>query len=147
MEEMLYVDSTAFSMFSFDVVEGDPVNPLNDMQHIVITEKVKEKYFGTEDAVGKSMFISDESKEMTAFIVSAIVRNMPSNSSIQFDILASFEYMYKNDSWLSGPQSWTNASLNTFVMLHPTTDAQSTVKKIDLVSQKHLQTEITERQK
>jgi putative ABC transport system permease protein len=147
MEEMLYVDSTAFSMFSFDVVEGDPVNPLNDMQHIVITEKVKEKYFGTDDAVGKSMFISDESKEMTAFIVSAVVRNMPSNSSIQFDILASFEYMYKNDSWLSGPQSWTNASLNTFVMLHPTTDAQSTVKKIDLVSQKHLQTEITERQK
>ena len=147
MEELLYVDSTAFSMFSFDVVQGDPINPLSDMQHVVIAEKVKEKYFGTDDAVGKSMFISDESKEMTAFIVSAVVRNMPSNSSIQFDILASFEYMYKNDSWLSGPQSWTNASLNTFVMLHPTTDAQSTVKKIDLVSQKHLQTEITERQK
>ncbi|MFZ1457215.1 MAG: ABC transporter permease, partial [Saprospiraceae bacterium] len=147
MEELLYVDSTAFSMFSFDVVQGDPINPLSDMQHVVITEKVKEKYFGSANAVGKPLYIGDEGKEMTPFIVSAVVKNMPSNSSIQFDILASFEYMYKNDSWLSGPQSWTNASLNTFVMLHPTTDAQSTVKKIDLVSQKHLQTEITERQK
>jgi putative ABC transport system permease protein len=147
MEEMLYVDSTAFSMFSFDVLSGDPVNPLNDIQHIVITEKVKEKYFGTKDAIGKPLYIGDEGKEMIPFIVSAVVRNMPSNSSIQFDILASFEYLYKSDSWLSGPQSWTNSSLNTFVMLHPTTDAQSTIKKIDIVTHKHLQTEITERQK
>ena len=146
-EELLYADSTAFSMFSFDVVQGDPVGPLNNMQNVVITEKVKEKYFGAEDAVGKPLYIGDEGKEMTPFIVSAVVRNMPSNSSIQFDLLASFEYLYKNDEGYAEPQSWTNSSLNTFVMLYPTTDMQSAIRNIDLVTQKHLQSETAERQK
>lgn len=88
MEEMLYADSAAFAMFSFDVIEGDPVNPLNNIQNVVITQKVKEKYFGASDAIGKPLYISDESREMTPFIVAAVVGNLPSNSSIQFDILA-----------------------------------------------------------
>ncbi|MBK8053183.1 MAG: ABC transporter permease [Saprospiraceae bacterium] len=147
MEEMLYADSAAFAMFSFDVIEGDPVNPLNNIQNVVITQKVKEKYFGASDAIGKPLYISDESREMTPFIVAAVVGNLPSNSSIQFDILASFEYMLNNDEGYKESQSWANSSLNTFVMLHPKTDALSANQKIDLVTQKHLQTEMGERKK
>jgi len=146
-EELLYVDSTAFSMFSFDVISGDPVNPLSDMQNVVITQKVKEKYFGDVDAIGKPLFIGDEAKEMKAFIVSAVIKNMPSNSTLQFGILCSFDYIYKADAWLSGPQSWGNSSLNTFVLLQSNSDAQNINMKMNRVTHQYLSNELDEDQK
>ena len=54
-EDWIFVDSTFFDVFSFDLVEGNPKTALVEPNTIVITERMAEKYFGTEDPIGKTL--------------------------------------------------------------------------------------------
>ena len=65
--EGLYVDNTFFKMFSYPVLEGDPLTAFNDPAAIAISRKVAEEYFPEGKALGKRFEIEGgESKVVTA---------------------------------------------------------------------------------
>lgn len=146
-ENLIYADSSVFSMFSFDVIYGDPGTALKDLNNIVITDFIAEKYFNTKEAVGKVLMVGDGGSELKPFQVSAVVKRMPSNSSIQFDLMCSFEYILSDDSQYSSPQSWVNSSLNTFVMLGPNSDFATVENKLQKVTNQHIEKEISDDKK
>lgn len=80
---IFYSDSTFFDMFSFDLAKGDKLTCLNSPTSIVLTEKAAVKVFGKEDPLGKVVLISGNT-----FVVTAIAKNPPVNTSIQFDCIA-----------------------------------------------------------
>lgn len=82
-----YVDSTFFRVFSFPLLQGDPQTALNDPNTCVISAAGAMKYFGTVDAVGKVI----ERNDKTAFKVTAVMNDMPSNSHFRYDILLSMD--------------------------------------------------------
>ncbi|HEX5152725.1 MAG TPA: ABC transporter permease [Parafilimonas sp.] len=86
-----YVDPSFFSIFSFDMIKGKPVKPFNDDHSIVLTESTAKKYFGTVDAVGK-VLVNDKDN----FTVTAVVKDFPQNSSIQFNMLFPLSLYAKN---------------------------------------------------
>jgi putative ABC transport system permease protein len=146
-EDMIYADSTIFSMFTFDYISGSAISALDKTNNIVITEPIAQKYFGTNDAIGKILYVGDEGGEMKPFEVSAVVKKMPSNSSIQFDLLCSFTVMLNADPHFAHNQSWFSSNLNTFVLLRKDANKALIQDKIDKVANIHIGKESEERAK
>ena len=55
-----YVDSNFFSIFDIDFVRGNAGTSLNSPTHIVINEELAQRYFGTDDALGKTIEVNNE---------------------------------------------------------------------------------------
>jgi putative ABC transport system permease protein len=104
------VDSSFFKMFGVPLLKGDPDHILNEPNTMVISEEIAEKYFGDEEAMGKSIKVDNEE----FYTVTGIMKKMRSNSNIQADILLPWSYrkaqIYYNDSW-------GNNSIGTMVKL------------------------------
>jgi len=83
------VDSSFFNMFRYPFIRGNPNASLSDISSIVITEETAEKYFGNEDPIGKVLNI----RQTTNLIVTGVIKNLPGNSHIQFDMVARIELM------------------------------------------------------
>ena len=54
-ETALYVENGFFSVFSFPLLHGNPSTALAQPNSIVLTSELALKYFGTTDAIGKTM--------------------------------------------------------------------------------------------
>lgn len=88
--QVFYADSSFFDMFSFDLSEGDKKTCLVSSQGIVLTLKAVHKIFGTENPMGKGVIISGKT-----FIVTAIAKDPPVNTNMQFECLIPFSVREK----------------------------------------------------
>ena len=75
-----------FQMFDFEVLQGSTEEALSKPSAMVITQRMKEKYFGNEEAVGNTLSLPIAGEDRPFDIV-AVLENIPSNSSLQFDFL------------------------------------------------------------
>ncbi|OEK06202.1 ABC transporter permease [Roseivirga misakiensis] len=85
-EPFLFADSTFFEIFPFELVKGNPKTALSDKKNILLTESMAEKYFGSEDPIGKT--INAPFRGRSFFQVAGIIKDLPDNSSMQFGFLA-----------------------------------------------------------
>src|SRR6266498_858729 len=83
-KNVLAVDSNFLQLFDFKIPVGDAATALMKPGSVVITEAMAKKYFGNEKAIGKTLLMTQAKKP---FAVTAVVKNVPSQSSIQFDFL------------------------------------------------------------
>jgi putative ABC transport system permease protein len=138
-EKLIYADNAMLTMFSFPAVAGSTTGALNQLENVVITDRVAEKYFGNQNPVGQTLYIGDEGGEFKPFVVAAVVKGPPSNSSIQFDLLLSIEHLVAADpAQRARDENWYNANLNTFIQLAPQADLATTLQKLDLVKANHM---------
>lgn len=124
------VDSSFLQMFTFPAVSGQPELGLND---VVITEKTAQKFFKGQDPVGKSMTLSRGNK-WENFRVTAVLKDPPSNSSIEFDMLLRVENGY---AYSDNKDEWEHFSLMTFVELMPGVTTESFSRRGKALLDKH----------
>lgn len=111
-----FADPQIFSVFSFPLKYGTAQGALKDLQNIVLTKEKAKQLFGTDNVVGRTIEIkTDES--FVPFTVSAVMENIPANSSIRFDLLASFQYWETTNSGKRGINNWNRSSYQTYVQL------------------------------
>lgn len=79
-----YIDSGWFSIFKYEFVEGSPAAFFSNPYSIILTKTKARNYFGKANAIGQTIKI-----DSTNFTVSAVIKDNPSNSSFQFDMLLS----------------------------------------------------------
>lgn len=82
-------DSSFFSIFNFQFINGSRNNALSEPNNLVVTKETARKYFGSTDkALGKTLVVTfqDASVPVT---VTGVVENIPPNSHLQFDGIAS----------------------------------------------------------
>lgn len=94
-----FSDSTVFDVFTFPFVEGTRLTALSDPHSAVITKSASLKYFKTVHSIGKSITI-DINKKKVPFVVSGVLRDVPRNSDLKFDILIPFRsvrYFYGSE--------------------------------------------------
>jgi|WetSurSiteA1Bulk_404760.scaffolds.fasta_scaffold00443_3 putative ABC transport system permease protein len=120
---VLATDSTFFEVFSFPLVEGIPKTVLKDPYSIVITQHMAEKYFGYKSPMGKIIRINDSFN----FTITGIARDVPENSSIQFDFLIPFWFMQEMGYDLN---SYEGTNFTSFVLLNENADYKSLDAKI-----------------
>jgi putative ABC transport system permease protein len=123
-EEGHYADENFFSFFSFKLKEGDPITALNDIHSLVISEDLAKKYFGKETAIGKTMEINP-GNGFEQFMVSAVAKNTPENSSVKVKLLLSMKIQLRDNP----DNLWLNFFQNTFVSLQPGADIKAVEKK------------------
>ena len=81
--DILYADEGFLNTFTFPLISGVKTD-LSDKSKIFISDKVAEKYFGDEEALGKQItHILDSGTQ--EYVVAGVFEKMPSNSSFQFD--------------------------------------------------------------
>src|SRR6185437_8260723 len=110
-ESGIYAEPDLFNIMTFPAVEGNPVAALRDEGSVVITENAAKKLFGNEDPMGKVILT-----EKSSFKVAAVVRDVPANSTIKFDMVFSFSYFAKQNQWLN---KWDDNRIQTWVQLKP----------------------------
>jgi putative ABC transport system permease protein len=137
---LLFVDPSFFSMFDFELVKGDRKHPFTDANSVIITQSEAKRFFGDEDAIGKTL-VGDNHDN---FIVSGVLKDFPGNSSIEAQMLFSTELRKKIDrdnGWDELDDSWGNYGWNTFIEVQPgtsTTDIADKLSKINHAHQPHL---------
>ena len=106
-----FTDPNFLNIFSFPILQGDPSHALQDKYSALITEKTAQKYFNNVNPVGAVLPI-EYKNEIQDYTITGIVQNAPKNSTIQFDVLLSFEQSKVEDRW-------SYYSIFTFMMLPP----------------------------
>ncbi len=108
------VDSNFLEFFSFEFLQGDKTTCLQGTNSIVLTESIAKKYFGQSEVLGREIFMQDE-----VFTVTGVLKDLPRQSSLQFDVLAPIAASRLVDrfSW-----SWVWLQLDTYVRLQEPMD-------------------------
>jgi putative ABC transport system permease protein len=81
-------DSEFLEMFNINFIRGDIKNALNGPYNIAITENLANKYFDKEDPIGKTL-----TSASWVFSIAGVIKSLPHNSHIGFDILFSSEFL------------------------------------------------------
>lgn len=99
-DRLLFADSGYFDIFTHRFLLGDPETALQGPNKVVLTEETARKYFGNIDPLGKYLKIEDDS---TYYKVTGIIQNIPDNTHLHFDMLASLSSLkkYLHDVWSS----------------------------------------------
>jgi len=124
-KNILSVDSNFLQFFNYPLLEGDKATCLNGPNSVVLTENAAKKYFGNTSPIGKNL-VFDEYK--TPFTVTAVIKNLPSQSSLQFDVLQSNLGMppVKRFSW-----SWVWLQMGTYVKLRGSVANEVAIKNLE----------------
>ena len=130
-DNMVYADSTAFEIFSWKMLYGDPATALDEPFTVVLTEKIAEKYFGKEDPVGKSIKIGSE----TLLKVTGVMENVPSNSHFTFDGMVSMGTFRKFQP--SYFEMWGYIDFYTYFTLHNNASITSLEQKSTALAQRY----------
>ncbi len=126
----VYADSTLFKVFSLPVFTGITKTALNEPNTVVITEKMAKKYFGTTDAIGKTIAAGDDAREV--YKVTAVIKDMPHNSHFNFDFIFSMDNVeYQWNNYLSN-------NFQTYILLKPGTDYKAFEKNFGQVIDKYV---------
>ncbi|OEK03359.1 hypothetical protein BFP97_18330 [Roseivirga sp. 4D4] len=139
---MYFAETSVFEVFDFEWVRGNPKTALEDPRSIVLTEKMAVKYFGSEDAIGKTMRYKNEDD----LIVTGILKDVPKNSHISFDFLMPIEL--QRQRWMGWGQytydlekDWNWAAAWVYALLAPETSIDAFESKLQAIAKEHLNTE------
>ncbi len=120
-----------FEMFSWDFVRGNPATAISDPTSIVITESLAKALFGNEDPINKVVRYDDN----VNFKVTALVKDVPDNSTMQFDYIIPYDYSLEGVK--NNMSEWVNSSWNVYLQTTPGTDISQLDKNINDLEKQH----------
>ena len=115
-----YVDPSFLEIFSFPVISGEAT--LQDKYSALITERTAQKYFKDANAIGEVLPIQRfnpmlRKNEIQNYTVRGILKKVPKNSTLRFDMLLPFEQ--------SGVTENKRFMANTYMLLPPNVNPNS----------------------
>ena len=117
-EGVLFADSTFFDVLDFAMIKGDPQTALVRPRSMVLTEEYAKKYFGDQDPVGQRLTVESDT---VLYTVTGIIKNVPDNSHLKFDILASMS-TYPG---ISNNQTWVSHNFYTYLVIRDDADIKA----------------------
>jgi putative ABC transport system permease protein len=81
---VVQTDSAYLRVFDHKFIQGDERTCLNDIHSVVVTASTSDKYFGSIDALNKTINI--DGKDWT---VTGVIEDLPDNTHLKFDFLLS----------------------------------------------------------
>jgi len=126
IRNFVFADSSVFKVFTFPFATGIPENALKDPFSLVITERTAERIFGTENPIGRTIFIDNKWN----FTITGVIRNVE-KSHLPIDAIASFDSLL--DIWDVDDfsQLEDDYAYPTYVLLPEEHDATAVGQKIN----------------
>jgi predicted permease len=124
-ERIQLADPEIFEVLSFPFIKGNPKHVFGDPYVVVLSEQIARKYFGSENPIGKSVTVNNKDE----FRVIGVMKEIPHNSTIRFDIWAPLVLTRK---WRRPeyPDTWYNLGFRTYLEMAEGVDVEAFNKKI-----------------
>jgi len=106
----VYADGSIADVLSLEFLEGDRKTAFDQVNNIVLSEAAAKKLFGNRPALGKTV----KTNNSEPFIVAAVIKDLPKNSSYDFQWLIPFKKFETGQDWL---KNWGNNGLQTLVQI------------------------------
>lgn len=118
-DNLLCMDSSAFDVFSWKMLKGDPKTALVDPNSIVLTKTIAQKFFGNENPVGQAIRVDNSDN----FMVTGVMEDVPPNSQFTFNGLISMSTARK---WRDEIFHWWGyVDFYTYILLKENTNIRS----------------------
>ncbi|MEO1037704.1 MAG: ABC transporter permease, partial [Pseudomonadota bacterium] len=131
-ESVAIADPNIFEFFAFDVLHGDAAKALELPSNFVLTRSAAERYFGTDNPVGRRATFMGQA-ELT---VAAVIEDLPSNTHMRFDMLLSIRAI----PLLMGPdalENWGSNNYYTYLRLPEGYDPEDLSSRFPAFLDKH----------
>jgi ABC-type antimicrobial peptide transport system permease subunit len=125
----LVTDPSFLSMFSFPLVKGNRETALNSVHSIVITQQMAAKMFGEANPMGRIIKIDEDN-----FTVTGVLKDLPVNSSIDFEYLLPWDYYKKLGA---DDDNWSNNSIEVYAQVKPGISEQEINTQIRDITKRH----------
>lgn len=124
----LSADSSFWQLLDIQVVSGNPRKFIEgDRDNVIISESFRKKFFPSQDPVGKIIYeVPTYSEEGDAYIITGVMKDLPSNSVLRSDIIVSRkphnEELRKNEG---------GSFSQHFILLKPGTNIKAFTGKVN----------------
>ena len=115
VQRITVVDADFFKMFSFPVLSGNSADPLGSLNSVVLSKSAAAAIFGKEDPLGKTIK-TKIAGVWNDLVVSAVLQDAPTNSTIQYAVLARIQLM---PDYARNKDNWESQNHEVFVELAP----------------------------
>ncbi|MCF8304414.1 MAG: ABC transporter permease [Bacteroidales bacterium] len=123
-EKVFFSDEGLFDVFTFPLKHGNAETALKKPNSVVLTQHAAGVYFGDQNPMNKPLEIELDGEKRT-FTVTGIFKEIPNNSHVHFDVVASFSTLepLRREQF----SNWLSNYLYTYVLVKEGTD----VKKLE----------------
>ncbi len=122
-----------FKVFSFPFLKGDPNTALKEANGIVITASTAKRYFGDADPMGKLIETKSTAGTYTPFTITGVLADIPTQSHLQFDMLASLSSV---TGFKDSRSTWIWTIFGTYGLVNEGTDVAALTKKLQALPPK-----------
>ena len=136
-ENITLADENFLKVFSFPLSEGDAATAFKNPSSMILTQRMKDKFFGKEEALGKTISISVFGQTKLVE-VTGVLKNIPHNSHIQPELILPIDFMKTlGMHW----DEWYNQAPTTYIKTIENADVTNLEQKIAEVKQSHFKEE------
>lgn len=117
-ERVTFADSSFFNVLNLPFVNGSAQSSFNKPNDLLISRAMADKYFGSTDAVGKTLTLCCLNDQPVELTVSGVLEDLPDNSHMRLDLLV---YM-DTELFAQFPgilDTWTSVNVYTYFKLRP----------------------------
>ncbi|HYJ64431.1 MAG TPA: ABC transporter permease, partial [Parafilimonas sp.] len=137
-----YADPATIDMFGLHFIKGNPQTALNAPDKIILSESTAKKYFGNEDALGKTL-VNRSGEHVQPFQVAGVYKDFPSNSHLIMNYLVSYatlgeELRLEGDTSNASETAWGWYDFYTYIQLKPGINYQQLENKLPAFTDKYL---------
>lgn len=132
-------DEDFLDVFDFPLVRGDPATALRDPFTLLISEEMAHRIYGDKDPVGLPLTVVHR-HFAGDYTIAGVLKDIPENSSIRFDLLSSTppahrNYRYLWYIWQGSGSSWF--PIQTFALLRQPDVDGSVTRAVQEFAQAH----------
>ncbi len=128
-ENFFMIDPSFGKLFDFKMIRGDAEEALIDINSVVISKSIAEKFFGQDNPIGQNLEVDGKFN----FRVSGVFENLPFNSHFEPEFLVSFENLERVLPGTSLTGNWGQFNYFAYVLLNPLADPYLVQSKIQSI--------------
>lgn len=138
LKDGYWVSEEFLEMFEFPLVTGTAEQVLDDPRSIIITESTARSLFGDQDPINQVIRVDNEHE----LKVTGILKDVPPNSSFQFDFLMPWKFREQTNDWVRrNTTNWGNYSFQVFAELNDPSNHAAVEATVKNMLQEHGETE------
>lgn len=131
-EGFVWADQGLIDTLQIPIVQGDPRKALSDPRSIVISKKIADKYFPSEDPVGKLLVVNNNAEQ--PYRIGGVMADFPRNSHLQYNFFMS---LARAPFGQRETTRWTQSNHNTYALLKEGVDSVALQEKLKNVIRNH----------
>lgn len=126
---LLWADHELFEVLTIPFITGDNENALSRPNTVVLTQRMANKYFGSENPLGRTLNINTIDYEITG-----VVANAPKNTHLKYNFIVSLK-TYETRRWMA---NWHTTMSYTYVKLKPNTDSGIFSDQVEKIADRYV---------